>query len=182
LIAVGADRLGSEPEHDFDVGKVPLTVHIHFNADGTQLVVMKSPAFHVALVVNGPLVTFGPVRLNFSSIGLNRLDSHLDGLGALAHLLLNRRLVGSTDRPGVVDYIRLRDALICLDGKASGASHRDIAQVIHGGERVATEWGDTDSPMRQKIKRDLLRGRRLMNGGYRDLLSKWQQGSLARTA
>ncbi len=181
MIAVGADGLGAERERDFDVGKVSVAVHVHFNADGNQLVVLKSPTFHVALVVTGPLVTFGPVRLNFSSIGLTRLDGHLDSLGALAHLLLGRRLVGAADRPGAVDRIRLRDALICLDAKASGASHRDIAQVIHGAELVSTEWGDTDSPMRQKIKRDLTRGRRLMNGGYRDLLGKWQQGSLGRT-
>jgi hypothetical protein len=135
----------------------------------------------VALLITGPLLTFGPVRLNFSSSGLARLGSHLDSLGVLAHVLLDRSLVGAADRPGVVDRIRLRDALVCLDGKSSGASHRDIAQVIHGADRVATEWGDTDSPMRQKIKRDLARGRRLVNGGYLELLAKQRQGSLART-
>jgi hypothetical protein len=181
LIAVNADHLGAESGHDFDVRKVPLDIHIHFTPDGTQLVVLKSSSFHVGLVVTGPLVTFGPLRLSFNWVGLARLGDHLDGLGALAHLLLDRRLAGVGDRPGHVDCIRLRDALICLDGKASGASHRSIAEVIYGSQLVAADWGDTDSPMRQKIKRDLVRGRRLMNGGYRDLLSKWRQGSFALT-
>lgn len=123
-----------------------------------------------------------PVKLAFETIGVSELARAQSAFAVLTRLLVRHALPERDDRPGSVEKKELRDALIALDGKAFGATHRQIAQVIYDARRVEAEWGDTESPMRQKIKRDLARGRRLMQGGYRDLLRKWQQRSLATLA
>ena len=172
LIEAGVARHGHAAPPDFDVGTLPFAVHVHFAANGAQYVVLKSSKFHVALVVTGRPVTMGAVRLQFVVAGIAGLDIHLQSLGALAHVLRDRRLPGVSDRPGEVDRIELRDALIAIDGERAGATRRQIAAVTFGDDRVAAEWSDRDGSMRHKIKRDLARGRRLINGGYRDLLQR----------
>lgn len=171
VIASSADRIGPPAELDFDVRRIPFHAHIHIDAHGSQHVILKSSVLHVALVVSGPLITMAPVRLQFASHGMARLGPHIDALGALAHLLLGRRLATAADRPGEVDRIKLRDAIIALDGERSGATRREIASVIYGAERVAEEWTHPDGRLKAVIKRDVLRGRRMVAGGYRLLVA-----------
>lgn len=59
--------------------------------------------------------------------------------------------------------------LQALDGAASDASHREIAQVIFGARDVFERW-HTDSELRAQVRYLLRRGERLVNGGYRELL------------
>lgn len=166
-----ADRIGPPAQLDFDIRHIPLNAHFHIDALGSQHLILKSPVFHVVLLVSGPLITMAPVRLQFASHGIAHLGPHIDALGALAHLLLGRRLAIPFDRPGEVDRIKLRDAIIALDGERSGATRREIAIVIYGAERVAEEWGDPNGRLKAVIKRDLLRGRRMIAGGYRQLVA-----------
>ena len=70
----------------------------------------------------------------------------------------------------LAERLELRNALIALDGDCVGAKWHEIARVIYGAARVDAERGDSESTMRHKIKRDLARGRRLVSGGYRDML------------
>ena len=62
---------------------------------------------------------------------------------------------------------RLRDALIALDCRRAGAVCAEIAVVIYGRERIEREW--PGKGLRQRLRRDLQRGRALCNGGYRGL-------------
>ena len=63
-----------------------------------------------------------------------------------------------------------RTALIGLDGKRAGATRREIARVIYGDTAVAAQWSDPSETMKDRVKRSIKRGERLMNGGYRALL------------
>ena len=117
------------------------------------------------------MITLPPVRLKFSATGLANLEDHLKALGTLAHVVLGTSRVPPPDQPGETDRFELRNALIALDGERAGASRRDIATVIYGAARVDDEWPDRDAPLRHRIKRDLARGRRLRDGGYRQLLA-----------
>ena len=166
-----ADRIGPPAQLDFDIRRLPLNAHVHIDALGSQHLILKSPLFHVVLLISGPLITMAPVRLQFASQGIARLGPHIDALAALAHLLVGRRLANPADRPGEVDRIKLRDALIALDGERSGATRRESASVIYGAERVAEEWTDPDGRLKAVIKRDVLRGRRMIAGGYRNLVA-----------
>lgn len=59
--------------------------------------------------------------------------------------------------------------LRALDGSLAGASYRAIAEALFGAERVAREPWKTSS-VRAQVIRLVAKGRRLMRGGYRDLL------------
>jgi hypothetical protein len=65
---------------------------------------------------------------------------------------------------------RLKQVLRTLIGVQAGASHREIAQMLFGRERVAAEWCARGRPLRYKVRRTVHRGYDLMEGGYRKLL------------
>ncbi|WP_370540450.1 DUF2285 domain-containing protein [Azospirillum sp. INR13] len=64
----------------------------------------------------------------------------------------------------------LRHALQALDAALAGASLRDTAEAVFGPQRVAADWFRS-SPLRDQVRYLVRRGRRLMAGGYRDLLA-----------
>ncbi len=64
----------------------------------------------------------------------------------------------------------LRHALQALDAALAGASLRDTAEAVFGERRVAADWFRS-SPLRDQVRYLVRRGRRLMAGGYRELLA-----------
>jgi hypothetical protein len=64
----------------------------------------------------------------------------------------------------------LKAYLIALDGHLAGRSYREIAQVIYGVERVKDVWTSESQFLKDRVRRAVMRGIELMNGGYRDLL------------
>lgn len=80
------------------------------------------------------------------------------------------------DRPPVADERltaqsrrRLRRMLQAVDGHLTGASYRDIANAIHGAQRVAADPWKT-SALRDSTIALVKDGRALIDGGYRTLL------------
>lgn len=66
---------------------------------------------------------------------------------------------------------RLRLILRILDGALAGASHREIAQVVFADEFSTESWYAPGRPLRDRVRRALYRGHRLMQKEYLDLLS-----------
>jgi len=66
--------------------------------------------------------------------------------------------------------MRLRNALMALDGSLAGATYREIAEVIYGRAFVAERWGRGQRNLKDQLIRAVRRGRHLMNGGYAELL------------
>lgn len=58
--------------------------------------------------------------------------------------------------------------LRALDGRLSGASYRQIAEVLLGFRGAKADW-ETD-PRKNRARRLVADGERLMRGGYRELL------------
>lgn len=58
-----------------------------------------------------------------------------------------------------------------LDGVQAGASHRDIAHALFGATDVTTRWS-SDGELRAQVRYFVRRGRKLMKGGYRTLLTQ----------
>lgn len=148
-----------------------IVAHLHLDALGRQYLILKGTATHVVLHISGPLVTTGPVHIRFLIEGMTALDHAVSLLSALSHLVHGSRPSLVIDRPGRVEAIKLRDALIAIDGEQTGATRREIATVIYGAGRVAEEWNDPSGRLKAVIKRDVLRGRRLVAGGYRQLVA-----------
>jgi hypothetical protein len=66
---------------------------------------------------------------------------------------------------------RLRHMLRAFDGRASRATYREIAEVMFGASRVASDAWKT-SPLRDATIRLARDGLAMVNGGYRDLLRR----------
>lgn len=90
-------------------------------------------------------------------------------LKRLSYLASHGRLASDLYRPHA-SADRLAHVLQVLDGSLQGASHREIALVMFGAERVARDWSRPGSHLRDHIRRAVQRGRYLMNGGYLELL------------
>lgn len=78
--------------------------------------------------------------------------------------------LSASRRPSRHALVHMR-SLQALDGELAGASHRDIAAVIFGESEVWQRWG-TNSELRAQVRYLLRRGRRLVDGGYRRLLTR----------
>ncbi len=84
-------------------------------------------------------------------------DAALAGTHARAH-----------GRPDRIALLHMR-SLQTLDGLHAGATQREIAQALFGAAVVAERWHDLGE-LRAQVRRLALRGRALMDGGYRRLL------------
>jgi hypothetical protein len=60
--------------------------------------------------------------------------------------------------------------LIALDGDLAGASYREIAVKIYGERIVAQSWSSTSRYLKDRIRRLVINGHKLMNGRYLNLL------------
>jgi hypothetical protein len=81
-------------------------------------------------------------------------------------------------RPDIGEFLKMPDHIIAhhvltlrvIDAIRAGVSHRRIGEALFGFRgRTARDW-DAD-PVRNLVKRNIAFGRRMMAGGYRDLLT-----------
>jgi hypothetical protein len=144
------------------VPALPGLEQILVDARGRQHVVLRAHGASLQFVVEGADVTAGPVRFSLVMRSLTAIHE------ACAHLEALRRILSQA--PGPTDWtaaaLNLRNALIALDGRAAGASYREIAVVLHGPEYVAANW----LGLKERMRRHLWRGRTLSRGGYRNFL------------
>ena len=84
-------------------------------------------------------------------------------------------------RPGPGPLLEMH-TLQALDGTLAGASLREVALVLHGGDVVAAGW-HADGDLRAQVRRLVRRGQSLMQGGYLRLLQNkpFEQGRSAST-
>lgn len=144
--------------------------HLTVHHAGMQIALMTQSELALQLNVHGAalatpvhlfadVVTAPPIRSERALVLAAINDLHASG---------RLRSVGFPAEPRGA---RLRMVLQALDGFLAGASHRDIATEIFGPDRVAEAWRDPRSHLRDSVRRAISRGRMLMMGGYRQLVS-----------
>jgi hypothetical protein len=69
------------------------------------------------------------------------------------------------------ERLRLRLALIALDGMAARATYREIAAAIFGLKRANEAWASSSRALKDQIRRACQRGKELMAGAYRKLIA-----------
>lgn len=151
--------LESKPPADLD----PAVVRV--GDDGLHLAHGRGPAaIHLLLL--------GDARPGQPLAALVPLDADApDRLEALARLLrgLHRPPAPPDTRLTAQRRRRLKHMLQAVDGKAAGANYREIAEVIFGTGRVASDPWKT-SALRDAAIRLVRDGRRMIDGDYRRLL------------
>lgn len=132
-----------------------------------------------ALIADGPRCIRIEIRSGTLLDGPVELDYHLPGDGRVSAKILTLRRLTALCRLGRFPETlfpperrarRWAMALQAWDGRLAGASHRDIARVIHGEATVRDHWYGKSDHMRTQIKRLLRTANALIGGGWRHLL------------
>lgn len=156
---------------DFSIAALHIRIHVHFDGLDRQIVTLENENCRVTLIIDGALTTGGPVHLRIGGVGVSNLADYVYRINGLAHLLIGQKYFGPQRRPGPVDARHIRNAIIAYDGENAGVARRQIASVIYGENAVRDEWTDPSGRLKATVKRDVLRGRRLVEGGWRDLIA-----------
>jgi hypothetical protein len=141
--------------------------HVLIEVTGRQHVVLRGNQASIQLTIEGADLTLGPVAITFLVSGLARIAEARDQIDLLGRVLSPNRAPSSVLPRWTTRTRNLRDALITLDGRRAGASHREIAILIYGADDVAADWG---VGLRQRMQRHYSRGAALAAGGYRHFL------------
>jgi hypothetical protein len=127
---------------------------------------------HIRLDVDGDsLCSDGPLLLQFSLQGLRGAEAKLLTLNRFLFLCRHRRFPRSLFPPdrqverGIM-LLRVSDAL------SADASYREIAVMLFGKERVASEWNGPSDSLRSQVRRLIADAREMASGGYNSLLSE----------
>ncbi|MEF2071042.1 DUF2285 domain-containing protein [Consotaella aegiceratis] len=154
VLAAVADKAATPP----DAGAAPA------GADGVDLAFGAGLSSLHALVLPGiaaddALAAIVPLDAD--------LPERLRALERYRRVLAGRR-IPPDDRLTPQRRHTIRQALQAFDGRSCGATHREIAAALFGAGRLADEvW--KSSSLRDKTKRLVREGSRLVGGGYRDL-------------
>ncbi|WP_224407025.1 DUF2285 domain-containing protein [Afifella sp. IM 167] len=98
------------------------------------------------------------------------LEDRLDAIRRFSHAINGRR---SVEDLRVTPYRRhnLRQMLRVIDGRRSGATFQEIAEIVLRADHVsATAWKSMSE--RDAVMRRFREGMRLVEGAYRSLLSR----------
>jgi hypothetical protein len=132
---------------------------------------------HMLVEVDGRsirLVRFGGVLPDIPLAALVPLDAdgfdRIEGIDSLLRALLGRA-VPRDHRLTPLQKRRQRYMLQATDGRMNGATYRDIAGVIFGVDRVASEHWKT-SALRDATTALVRDGLAMIAGGYRTLLRR----------
>jgi hypothetical protein len=145
---------------------LPNLEHVLMDVAGRQHVVLRANQASIQLTIEGADLTVGPVAITFLVSGFDAVAKARDQLDLLNRVLSPNRAPSSVPR-WTTRTRNLRDALITLDGRHAGASHKEIAILLYGADDVAADWG---VGLRQRMQRHYSRGATLAAVGYRDFL------------
>jgi hypothetical protein len=131
-----------------------------------ECVLLGDSDLALTLRLRGSRATLGPVCTTFLLRGIpdpTKLAADFATLSTLLHGPRSR-VHRSPHR------LLLRDALVALDARCVGASHRDAAELIFGVEGVRNAWSGRGGWLKERMRRALATGEKLRDGGYRRAL------------
>lgn len=164
---MSADACAAADPDALDLRRLPCTVSVcRCGVEREEVVAADGPRCLRMEVVSGSLLE-GPVRLHHHLSGFEELEASIMTLRRLSALHRLGRFPPSLFPPERRGR-RWAMALQAHDAASAGASHKEIARVLFGPERVETDWrrgGD----LRMRVQR-LVRTADRFIAGYRDLL------------
>jgi hypothetical protein len=173
----GTLRVIAEPVDPTDpdslrVDRLKSLLTIAQDGAGHEHAVLSDGYRHIRLdVVEGSLEGAEAVLLHYRLRGIASAERGLLPLRRFVHLCRTQRFARSlfpTD-PWIARWVM---TLRVHDAVANGASQREIASVLFGGERVETDWFGPSESLRSRVKRLVRDARAMARGGYRFLLRR----------
>jgi hypothetical protein len=144
----------------------PGVEHILIDVNGRQHVVLRANGTSLQLLVDGPHIVAHPISITFLMHGLGAITETCEHLTTLRRIISPPSLRSASPR-WTPTTRKLHAALVALDGRAAGASHRDVAVVLYGLEYVKRNW---ETGVKRRMRHHLRRGLELSRGGYRRFL------------
>jgi hypothetical protein len=169
VVRVEAVSPAPDDQLNFDLWKLGVQVLVIRASTGTEHLLIGDDACQVRLDVVAGTVLEGPVQFRYDLAGAVGLEAKLLTLQRLVALLR----VGRFPKRLAIEDRRSRRwimALRALDARREGATHREIAIALFGGDRVAADWNGRSAYLRCRIQRLIRLGESLVQGGYRNLL------------
>ena len=129
-------------------------------------VILRDSDKALTLRLHGSRASLAPVATTFLIAGLPAPSKLAADFATLDRLLQCPRSRVHRSR----DRLLLRDAIVSLDGRDAGGSHREAAEVIFGIKRVRADWSARGGWMKERMRRALAKGEEMRDGGYRRAL------------
>jgi len=168
-LRVVARPAGPRDRYGLPIHQLRRFLSIVRDAQSQEHAVLSDGLRHIRLDVEEGTLEQGPVVLHYVLDGLRDTAVKLETVRRLAALCLERRF---SPEHFPADPYRERCILLLQVGDAvrSGASHREVAELLVGRERVRDEWQGRSDALRSRVRRLAAEARRLAAGGYRLML------------
>lgn len=147
---------------------LPCRLAQHQDLSGNTHILLGRGARQTQLLVTGDTDTRHDVYLSFLVERAGRIRCVAQVSEQFDRLVHGETLEDFVPQSQLNDH--LKTYVIALDGHLAGRSYREIAQVIYGVQRVKDVWTSESSFLKDRVRRAVVRGIELINGGYRDLL------------
>lgn len=158
-------------EDGIDVARLAPWLCITTDAKGREYAALTDGWRHLRLdIIDGSLVrSEGAILLGYELWGSKTAARRLRTLERFLDLVRTGRFRASLYPPDPavgrgVALLRVHDA------RASGASHREIGEILFGMQAVESGWDGRSDHVRQRVRRMVKSARAMAAGGYRLLM------------
>lgn len=174
MIAVRAEPVAAGHPDAFALARFADRASLVRGTEGGEHLVLSDGRRRLRLdVIEGTLLSQGSVRLHFDLAGFSQLDAKLLTVRRLLSLWRRGRFLNALFQP-LAGLPQRLEVLRVADARAAGASHREIAAVLYGEQRVRVEWNGHSDFLLSRVRRRAAEARRMEKGGYRALLrARW---------
>jgi len=151
-----------------DLQKVPGLLRALMTPDGSVHLLYRGDGSAAQFCIRGTDLSL-PVHLLQDAVPFQEDKGGKECLWTKLVISTRRVLCAPTSRS--TNPERLGFILQALDGRIAGASYREIAISWFGADRVRYDWDDGSQYLKNRIRRAVARGEKLVNGGYRRFLT-----------
>ena len=163
-----AKRPPSGVPADLTLADTPCIQHVVVGPGDVEHLLIRTSKRSLTLRLTGHRASQTPVCLTYLVPARLRVKEQAAILASLPDLMSMRpRWIKRTR-----DQEFTRDAFIAFDGRSVGASHREVAEVIHGIKDVREEWLGRSGWMKERVRRALAKGQELCDGGHWKLVEQ----------
>jgi len=162
-----AERASGRTSSALSIKTYAAARHLMIGPTGVEYVFLRDAEGAAILRLEGSRAGLGAVNVTFLIRDLpdpQRLAQHFRTLQRL--IAVPRWEVRPTRT-----RLFLRDALLALDARLLGLSHREIATLLYGADAVAGSWTRSSGSIRERTRHLIARGQALRDGAYRKLLA-----------
>lgn len=165
LLRAGARTQPDNHVAPYDLWSEPGRKAIAFDGDEAQLLIRTARADH-RLFFEEPADIADSIPLE---LRLDAPDGDRRQFDAARRFLFERSRERHPPLPIHPRAPLMMQMLQTIDGRANGASQREVAQVLFGPDTVASEWNVSDR-LKARVRYLEKRGRFFVEGGYRKFL------------